>query len=121
MIGVPKEKQIHLNGLVYGGQISAYDSVRYIINANCVLELKVQDVESYSDRVQKAITYNKKILTNNFNVSEIEFFTPDMIHIYQNVGEIDFEFVKESIYKHEYLYRNEFNPIHFLKKIEKEI
>lgn len=118
---VPKEKQILRKGIKYGKMMDYDTSLQYIVNSNCVLELRVGDVTSYSDRVQKAIAYNKKILTNNPSIKNNPFYTPDMVQIYTDVDKIDPCFVKASVNKVSYNYNDEFSPIHFLNEIKTEL
>lgn len=121
IIGVPENKRIDRNGIVYGEPVDYETSLQYILNTNCVLELSVDGIESYSDRVQKAIAYNKKILTNNANIKKNPFFNSNMIKIYSSICEIDPYFVKETIDKISYNYNNEFSPIYFLKRIQNDL
>ena len=121
IIGVPKEKQVPLDGVRYGGFVDYNTSLNYILNTNCVLELKVGDVDSYSDRVQKAIAYNKKILTNNHQVKNNPFFNDNMICVFDNVDQIDIDFVRESTTRLKYDYDDEYSPINFLKRIEEDL
>lgn len=121
LVGVPKEKQVPLDGVMYGDFVDYNTSLNYILNTNCVLELRVGDVDSYSDRVQKAITFNKKVLTNNHHVKENPFFKDDMIRIFDTTDQIDIDFVRESTTRLKYDYDGEYSPINLLKRIEEDL
>lgn len=121
IIGVPKEEQVEKEGIVYGPLIDHNASMKYIWNTNCILELKVNDVQSYSDRVQKAIAYNKKILTNNHNIKNNPFYSAKMMQIYESIDEIDVNFIKDSVNKYSYNYNGEYSPSNFLKKIKQDL
>ena len=118
IIGVEKDKQVYREGIIYGDYLDSIASLFYIINTKCVLEIKLDGVTSYSDRVQKAISYNKKILTNNPYVRESPFYRSDMIQVYDSINNIDVEFIKENLYSKSYNYIDEFSPFHFLEQIE---
>lgn len=121
LCNVPPAEQVRRPGIFYGSMMDSEKSLQCIVNTNCVLELKVGDVTSYSDRVQKAIAYNKKILTNNPNLRNNGFFNSDMMLIYDKVEDINPEFVKDTVYKISYGYKDEYSPIHFLEQIEKDV
>ena len=121
LVGVPIEKRVHRDGIEYGDFIDYETSLSYIINTKCVLEIKVDGVTSYSARVQQAIAYNKKILTNNPNIINCPLYKDDMIQIYDDVESIDTEFIKEDIYSKSYNYIDDFSPIHFLSKIKSDL
>lgn len=118
---VSDKEQIHRDGIVYGPLLDPAKSLRCIQNTNCVLELKVDGVSSYSDRVQKAIAYNKKILTNNIYLKNNRFYNKEMMCIYTNVEEIDPNFIKDSINFISYGYTDEYSPINFLKQINTDL
>lgn len=116
--GVEKEKQKYKDQITYGEFLSPEKAFEYLYNSQCVLELKVGDCTSYSNRILEAISYNKKILTNNPYVKENKYYNPAYIQIYDNIENIDknFFFTDVSINYH---YKGDYSPVNFLAEIEK--
>lgn len=119
IVGVESENQKYKDVIKYGNFISYEEAYLYVKKAKCILEIKLQNCNSYSNRVMEAIANNKKILTNNKNIKELSFYNKNLIQIYDNAEKIDIEFLKENI-NVDYHYNNEFSPLNFLKFIEKK-
>ena len=117
--GVPLNKQIKRERVYYGGMMDYDKSLYCLINSNCVLELCVGDVSSYSDRVQKAIAYGKKVLTNNPTVKRNRFYDESMFMCFDKVTDIKPEFFKDDKNRgNRYGYVDEYSPVHFLEDID---
>lgn len=118
IVGVELENQKYKDIIKYGNFISYEEACSYIKRSKCILEIKLQNCNSYSNRVMEAIANNKKILTNNKNIKELPFYNEKWMQIYDNAKNINTNFLKEKI-NVDYQYNNEFSPLNFLKFIEK--
>lgn len=89
-----------------------------ILSTNCILEIVVGGQKTQTARYYEAVCYNKKLLTNNMSVKELEFYDSRYIRCFDSVDDIDIEWIKkkENI---DYHYNGEFSPICLLKKIQR--
>ncbi len=87
-----KKNEIH-----YLKKRMSYGNVLEKVQAtNCILELLCDGQRSASMRYYEAIAYNKKLLTNNADVVNMPFYSPDRIHFFSDADSIDFEWVKDK-------------------------
>lgn len=88
-------------------------------NANCIVEVLMDGQMTQSYRYFEAITYNKKLLTNNHNVTKLPYYDSRYMKYFSSVEDIDTEWVrkKEEI---DYGYGGEFSQIHLLEYIKQE-
>lgn len=117
IVGVEPENQKYKDIIKYGDFIPYKEACSYVKKSKCILEIKLQHCNSYSNRVMEAIANNKKILSNNINIKELSFYNEKSIQIYEDAGKIDIDFLKEEV-NFDYNYNNEFSPLNFLKFIE---
>ena len=64
--------------------------------AKCLLDIIPPDTDCNTIRVNEAMSYKCKILTNNEKIVFEEFFDPKSISIYQNLENIDIDFLLEQ-------------------------
>lgn len=83
-----------------------------------LIEVMDQNNSGITLRTLEAISYNKKLLTNNKKINHFEFYDPKYIHIFSDVGKIDIDFFKKE--KVEYNYHNEYSPINFVTFIDRD-
>lgn len=88
--------------------------------SNCILELVETGQTCLTLRTMEAITYNKKLLTNNENIKAFKYYDPRYIQVFQNVDEIDFNFITERTPVN-YGYDGEYSPCNIIKKIVRDI
>lgn len=100
------------NGLPYS------EVIKKDIHSNCLLEIINPGQTGCTFKMKEAIILNKKLLTNNISVKYLPFYNPNYIHIFNDVSDIDFSWVKkkESV---EYNYDNRFSPINLFSKLYK--
>lgn len=112
----------HKSGIQYIQNKMAYvDVVELIKHSRCLLELKVEPDNSCSLRVQEAIVFNKKLITNNNNVYNMPCCKDSKwILCYDKLEEIDWEFIKKNE-KVEYNYQGEFSAERWFQRIEEEL
>lgn len=116
IIGVPEAEQYHAEGLFYGdGLLTPEESLAYIVSSECVLEIQPYKTSVVCSRVQEAIIYDKKVLTNNPFLSKLKYYRPEMMQIYDNVDNIDLDFFKSPVYG--YSYEGDYSPRVFLDSV----
>ena len=89
-------------------------------NTNCIIEVLMDGQKSQSYRYFEALTYNKKLLTNNKNVYTLPYYDERYMKCFEKVEDIDPNWVKkrESI---DYGYKGEFSQIRLLDFLETHI
>lgn len=115
-----KEKGEKLDGIHYLKEKIAYQKVVELVRrSRCVLELKVEPDCSCSLRVQEAVVYNKKLITNNENVYRMPCCRDTRwIQYYKELEDIDWEFIKrdEDV---DFQYHQEYSAQNWLERIER--
>ena len=105
-----KEKNLPGTKLEYMHKYMSYDEVVSEIKAsNCILEILQPNQKMQTIRYFEAIAYNKKLLTNNPRITELPYYDPRYMKVFDNLGDIDIDWVKtrENI---DYKYRDDFSP-----------
>lgn len=98
---------------------ASYDQVlNDVMQSNCILELLQNGQQQQSARYFEAICYNKKLLTNNPNISSLPYYNPEYMKYFATVEDIDWDWVKrkESV---EYHYKGDFSPLRMIEQIDK--
>lgn len=81
LMGVPLDKRIDGEGLVYDKRISYEMNLAYAAKSKCILEIMQENADGYTPRLWEAIMLNKHLLTNNKRVKESNYYNPDNILI----------------------------------------
>ncbi len=120
IIGAAKGEQQNGDGIHFiDNPMKPQESIMHLINAKCVLELMSEGVDALSDRVIKAVVYNKKILTNNHKIKKFEYFNPQKIKVFNSLNDIQRDFFESD--NADYGYSGDYSPIKFLHYIENNI
>lgn len=90
------------------------------LSYSCILEIVQKNQAALTLRAHEAVCYNRKLLTNNRSIYELEFYNPRYMQYFEKVEDIDWEWVKEDI-DVDYGYNGEFSPIHLLEDICKRM
>lgn len=94
--------------------------VKKIQDYNVLLDIVATKEAGLSYRPIEAICYNKKLLTNNKKILDFPYYDPEYMKYFEKVEDIDWNFVQENK-PVDYKYNNDYSPVEFLKKIQKEI
>ncbi len=78
---VPSDKQIVGDGLIYNKTISYKENLSYVAQSKCILEIMQKGANGNTFRLWEAIMYDKHLLTNNTDVVESRYYSPDFVHI----------------------------------------
>lgn len=109
------------NPLIFEDQMLPYEeTLKEMQYTNCILEIVQEGQHGISWRAVEAFAYNKKLLTNNEDIINNPFYNPEYIHVFKNIDDIDFDWVKEQI-PINYHYHNEYSPIEFIQKVIKDL
>ena len=117
--GVNRKEMIQ-PGIHYNKWISYSDTLKYIAETGCIVEVMDGEQEGVTLRTMEAICYNKKLLTNNSSVRNLPFYKSGNIQVFKEINEIDVEFIKDNRVV-EYKYSDEFSPVHLIDEINNDI
>lgn len=95
--GVPREKQIKGEGLIYSEPISYRDNLENVKNSRCILEIMQGRSNAPTLRTEEAHIYRRKLLTNNTNLVNQPYYDASHMRVFSDTELIDTEFVKEKI------------------------
>ncbi|KXT51147.1 hypothetical protein [Bacteroides intestinalis] len=122
IVGIPKEKQIQLDGVTYSNKLMSYKEMLYhTVNCRCVLDVNQENTVGYTSRFLEAVMYNKPLIADNLNIRASKFYNPDFIQVYDDWNDLDPNFVKKDEKRVDYHYNGEFSPIHLIEQIDHEL
>lgn len=116
--GVKNEEKISRKNIVYNQWIQYNQVLKKISESKYLIEVMDQNNSGITLRTLEAISYNKKLLTNNKKINNFEFYDPKYIQIFSDIDKIDIDFFKKE--KVEYNYHNEYSPINFVAFIDRD-
>lgn len=116
IVNVQDDDMLNEDSIIYNQQIKYEKTLGEMLECNCNLEILSSGQAGATLRYYEAICYNKKLLTNNKNVVNLPFYNPNYIHVFENIEDIDWEWVKEQVHV-DYHYDGRFSPIHLIDKI----
>lgn len=98
--------------------ISYTELTNKIRKSNCILEILQEGQYQQTIRPFEAVVYNKKLLTNNPNITKFKYYNPKYMHYFKTSDDIDIKWIKERT-KINYNYKGDFSPVYLLKLIDK--
>lgn len=101
---------------VHYGLIPYDENVSRAAECNCILEIVRENYVGFTQRYYEAVIFNKKLLTNNRNIKELEYYDERFIQYYENVEEIDWDWVREKTTV-DYGYRGDFSPERWKRRL----
>lgn len=115
--GVRKKDQ-NVKGIHYNKRLPYSEVLKYIANTNCIVELVIDGEVGGTMRYQEALTFKKKLLTDNEAASSLSTFDSRYMKIIDNYDCIEASFIKTNEMV-EYFYDNEYSPIYLVDFISK--
>ena len=98
--------------------MSYVENLNHIRQTKALLEIMQQGGHGYTLRTCEAIMYDKKMITNNPEIKNAEFYSSDRISVFEDVNEIDAEFVLREPHNVDYKFKEELSPLKLLEKID---
>ncbi len=118
--GTDEKDRICAEGLTYSSPLSYKENVKNIQNSRCILEILQGGGSSPTLRLYEAVTYKRKLITNNIHPSYKEQLSPSNLLIYQNPEEISEAFATESVDYDGFTSGAE-NPLKFISYFEENL
>lgn len=119
--GVKEEGRKYPDEITYGSQMSYVENLNHIRKTKALLEIMQQGGHGYTLRTCEAIMYDKKMITNNPEIKNAVFYSPDRISVYENVENIDAEFVLREPLSVDYNFKEELSPLKFLEFLDSKL
>ncbi|MFW5982955.1 MAG: hypothetical protein ACOCQ4_00500 [bacterium] len=121
--GVPKEKQKYTDEIHYINSMQYIDNLKHLVKSKSILEIMQKGGHGYTQRMVEAITYDKKIITNNPEVRNDPFYNSKNILSFKNIEEITGNslFFENFNRKTDHKYKDEISPIRLLEFITNKI
>lgn len=121
IVKTSKKKPELPEGVIFSERKYRYCEVAAMAsNTNCIIEVLMDNQMTQSYRYFEAITYNKKLLTNNPNIRALPYYDSRYMKYFSSVEDIDTNWVKEKE-EINYGYQGEFAQIHLLDFLEKKL
>ncbi|MBR6979975.1 MAG: hypothetical protein IKH88_09095 [Prevotella sp.] len=92
------------------------ECLKKALDSNCLLEIIRPGQEGPTLRYMEAVCYNKKLLTNNSQITEYPFYNPQYMKIFDKVEDIDIEWLTDKS-PVEYYYKGDFSPVHLVDEL----
>ena len=116
MTRVEKSKE-NVEGIVYNERVTYLQAIAEAKASNCLLEIIQKGQSGVTLRYYEAVCYNKKLLTNNPEITKLPYYDPGYMKYYNKPEDIDLEWVKNKE-KVDYNYQGDFSPVAFIKLIK---
>lgn len=92
--GVPKNEQKYKD-ITYNKKISYYKNLQYIQKAKYILDIIQKGSKGETLRIKEAVVYGKKIITNNEDIINKAYYTPENICVYKSPNDISANFLNK--------------------------
>lgn len=115
--GVPKEKQLPYDEIIYDQPISYLENLKYVNSSKCILEIMQKNADGFSLRLWEAIIYDKHFITNNSQIKESKYYAYSNIHTIEELETIKVWINEVKSYPSSI--KTEKSPILLLEFIEK--
>lgn len=111
-----KKKDQKYAGITYNKMVPYQAVLDEMKDCNCILEILTPGMTGASLRYCEAVCYNKKLLSNNRNITNLPFYCSEYMRYFERIEDIDCEWVKERISVN-YNYDGSFSPIRLVDQI----
>ena len=109
-----------VKGIQYDMPLSYPEMLSRMSAKDCIVDIVGEYSKGISLRPYEAVVYGKKLLSNNPLVKTMRFYNPEFMQIFDDPREIDLNFLRSSG-KAEYHYHDEYSPVVWIKRLEKEL
>ena len=109
-----------VKGIKYNFPVTYQKYLEYVMRTKCIVEINDPLQVGVTLRYLEALSFRKKLLTNNLNVKKEKFYNSDTMKIIENENfeKMDFSFI-DNDYKSNY--NGEYSSSNFLTSLMKEI
>ena len=116
--GVRDSDKRYEGGITYNTPISYQETTRYVLSANCILDIKQGERCGCSLRPNEAFVYRRKLLSNNSRVKELFFYDDSSMKLFSEMGAPEARFVREPLLISNRYDPEAISPLRFLEYLE---
>ena len=100
--------------------MSYYDYLQHVVNSDCIVEIMQENAQGFTLRTWEALLYNKKLLTNNADVENTNFYNPSQIIVFDDIRKISTDSFHEVIFdSHDFV--DTISPNNLFKLIDSKL
>ena len=121
IVGVPEDRQLYKTKINYCSQMPYSENLKRIKKTKCMLEVMQQGGHGYTLRYCEAITFGKRLITDNSEVKQAPFYKPELVSVFSKTSEFDVEFVLKSPMTVDYQFAHELSPYKLLEYIDSNL
>jgi hypothetical protein len=96
------------NAHVHYGLIPYEENVQRLRKAKCILEVMHKGYVGITQRYLEAVIYNKRLLSNNREITELPYYNPRFMQYFEKIEDIDWEWL-HSEEEVDYHYQGDFS------------
>ena len=118
--GVGSEDQITDEGIEYISSISYKENIQNVISSKCILEIVQDGSNDFTLRVQEAIAYKKRLITN-CSIDLNPYFSNGQLIQFNDVSQINIDTIKNELPQEGYPELLDMNPFKRLYDIQEQL
>lgn len=122
VVGVKRSERAFSEGINYCKFMTYTEYLGRLQAARCILEIMQHGGHGFTLRVNEAIAYNKKLISNNRELLSAPFYKPEYISVFDDPQNIDVSFIQKNTGSVNYGdYKEQISPIALLHFIENRL
>lgn len=114
--GVAEKYRQALRNVVYNQPMKYKDVLQIVNKSECIFEVVQDGQTGFTFRTYEAICYDKKLVTNNQGIINMEFYNPDYIKVFTKPDITILDFINNGK-KAKYNYSGQYSPIQLYNEI----
>lgn len=114
--GVKREERCPLSNVIYNHAMDYAEVLRVVDMSDCIVEVLQKGQRGFTFRTYETICYNKKLITNNVDIKECEFYNPRYIKIYSEIDDELIDFIENNTMP-DYQYDGRYSPVNLYNDI----
>lgn len=113
--GVQQEAMTNEN-IHYNTPLTYKQVIELVLQNDIIVEIMNGQQAGNTLRLKEAVCYNKRLLTNNPNVINSQYYNPEYMQYFENVEDINVNWINRDV-EVDYHYQGEFSPQRLLELI----
>lgn len=101
---------------VHYAEIPYDENIQRLEASDCILEIMHEGYVGITQRYLEAIIYNKRLISNNSEITELPYYNSQYMYYFEKIDDIDWEWVRKDV-KVDYHYEGDFSLQRWKKKL----
>ena len=114
---VPPEQQLKGSNIIYNTPLSYKEVQKKSALTRCILEITDKNADGFTYRIEEAIMYNTKIITDVPFIKHTTWYNPDGMFCFDEITDVDKEWILAPVML-DYHYDEEWSPNELVKLLE---